>query len=160
MTDKEIKEMFKEFPKFRKEWKKITSNDIESQRELNAEMYRYRKLQEMEERKANLPESEFTKAKRAERTSEVTSEATSEINDLEMAAVEYFKEALNTGNDSKLDWFKAGANWRKQQMINKGAEWLRKALDNGMWVDQFLSEKDKEAIVFTYKENMEEEFKL
>lgn len=93
-------------------------------------------------------------------TPEVTSEVTSEINDLEMAAVEYFKEALNTGNDSKLEWFKAGANWRKQQMINKGVEWLRKALDNGMWVDQFLSEKDKEAIVLTYKENMEEEFKL
>ena len=93
-------------------------------------------------------------------TSEVTSEATSEINELDRAAVEYFKEALNTGNDSKLEWFKAGANWRKQQMINKGAEWLRKCLDNGMWVDQFLSEKDKEAIVLTYKENMEEEFKL
>lgn len=55
---------------------------------------------------------------------------------------------------------KAGANWQEQQMINKGAEWLRDCLDNGLWVDQFLSEKEKEAVVLTYKENMEEEIKL
>ena len=35
--------------------------------------------------------------------------------DLNEAAIEYFKEALSTGNDSKLDAFRAGANWQKQK---------------------------------------------
>ena len=57
---------------------------------------------------------------------------------------------------AKYDAFIAGANWQEQKMINKGAEWLRDCLDNGLWVDQFLSEKEKEAVVLTYKEDMEE----
>lgn len=121
MTDKEIKEMFKDFPRFRKEWEKITSNDIESQRKTEEEMYRYRKLQEMEERKANLPEPEFTKAKRAERTSEVTSEATSEINELDRAALEYHRKVMEYE-------FKTGLQLANMTSFKDGIEWLSRKI--------------------------------
>ena len=42
--------------------------------------------------------------------------------DLNEAAIEYFKEALSTGNDSKLDAFRAGANWQKQKMMKDAME--------------------------------------
>ena len=41
--------------------------------------------------------------------------------------------------------------------IEKAIDWLRRCLDNGMWVDQFLSNYDKDAIIQTFKEWMEDE---
>ena len=121
MTDKEIKEMFKDFPEFRKEWEKITSNDIESQRKTEEEMYRYRMLRERELRKENLPEPELTKAKRAERTSEVTSEVTSEINDLDRAALEYHRKVMEYE-------FKTGLQLANMTSFKDGIEWLARKI--------------------------------
>lgn len=122
MTDKDIKDLVKEIPELDKAWEKFQSEKSESQRETEVEMYRYRMLRERESRKESLPEPEFTKAKRAEQTSEVTSEVTSEISELDIAAIEYFKEALQTGNDSKMQAFRAGANWQKQQMMTEAVD--------------------------------------
>lgn len=94
------------------------------------ERLRYKKMFEVEERKANLPEPEMTKAKRAEPTSEVTSE----INDLDKAAMEYFREALLTGNDSKMQAFKAGAYWQKQQLIKQSLEAVREEFPDGTFI--------------------------
>ena len=41
--------------------------------------------------------------------------------------------------------------------IEKAVDWLRKGLDGGMWVDQFLSNSDKEGIITHFKEWMEDE---
>lgn len=126
MTDKEIKEMFKDFPELRKEWEKITSNNIESQRKTEEEMYRYRMLRERELRKESLPEPEFTKAKRAEPTSEVTSE----ISELEKAAKRYATEGDEISGlyiiEPEVDAFKAGAEWDKKRIINKAIGWIEK----------------------------------
>lgn len=40
------------------------------------------------------------------------------MTDRDKAAVEYWKQALAEGNDSKLEAFKAGAEWQKQQYIS------------------------------------------
>lgn len=42
-------------------------------------------------------------------------------------------------------------------LIEKAVSWLRKSLDGGMWVDQFLSNYDKEGIITHFKEWMEDE---
>jgi hypothetical protein len=41
--------------------------------------------------------------------------------------------------------------------IEKAVDWLRKGLDGGMWVDQFLSNSDKNAILTSFKEWMEDD---
>lgn len=64
----------------------------------------------------------------------LTSEVTSEISDLDMAAMEYFREALQTGNDSKMQAFKAGANWQKQQLIKQSLEAVREEFPDGTFI--------------------------
>lgn len=40
--------------------------------------------------------------------------------------------------------------------IEKAVEWLQKGLDNGLWVDQHLGEREKEAVIEHFKEWMKE----
>ena len=45
---------------------------------------------------------------------------------------------------------------RTDSFIEKAIDWLRKGLDNGLWVDQHLVEKEKEAVIEHFKEWMDE----
>ena len=51
---------------------------------------------------------------------------------------------------------KQNINLANKDLIERGVEWLKKGLDNGMWVDQLLSIKEKKAIIEHFKEWMEE----
>ena len=89
---------------------------------LHEELLRYKKIREMELRKESLPESEFTKTKRAKQTSEVTSEVTSEISDLDRAALEYHRKVMEyeykTGLQlANMTSFKDGIVWLARKII-------------------------------------------
>ena len=78
--------------------------------------------------------------------------------DLELAAIEYFKEALQTGNDSKMQAFKAGTKWMKQQLLLHNKEYqtvsvatLERLYANERKMEQLLNEA-VDAAVNSYEE--------
>lgn len=60
--------------------------------------------------------------------------------DLEKAAVEAFKNIVEEDRNSFLEIFKAGAQWKEQQMIEKAVEWL---VNNMMCTGYTLQSKAK-----------------
>ena len=45
---------------------------------------------------------------------------------------------------------------RTDVFIEKAIDWLQKGLDNGLWVDQHLDQREKEAVIEHFKEWMKE----
>ena len=115
MTDKDTKDLVKDIPELDKAWEKFLSE--KSERKTEEEMYRYRILREKELLKESLPEAEFTKAKRAERTSDVTSE----ISDLDRAALEYHRKVMEYE-------FKTGLQLANMTSFKDGIEWLARKI--------------------------------
>ena len=50
-------------------------------------------------------------------------------NDLEKAAIEAFKQIVDSDKNSFLEIFKAGAQWRKQQIIDKAFKYINYQLN-------------------------------
>lgn len=61
-----------------------------------------------------------------------------------------------------IEMFKAGANWQKQQMIDKACEWLRKELAGYVYAEYVAEELTGEAcisdnMIVDFRKSMEEE---
>ena len=142
MAAKKMDEILKHFPELEGGWKEMEERFKKDPAEREILSLKYR---EMLEREKNVPEPEFTKTKKAEITSKVASKVTSKVSDnLEEAAnnavialVPSFGQKYSDGSyvstcrdsfkrEELLELFKAGANWKERQFLEKAVEWIEK----------------------------------
>lgn len=70
--------------------------------------------------------------------------------ELEKAAVEAFKQIVDSDKNSFLEIFKAGAQWQEEQMMAKAVEGIAHPDDKEIWCDlekYHLSDGDKVKVI-------------
>lgn len=112
MAADKMKEILKHFPDLEDGWKEMEERFKKDPAESEMLSLKYREMLQREELKENLPEPEFTKTKKAETTSKVTSKVS---DDLEEAAQEYTEKGSKCQDE--LEAFKAGAKWQKERIM-------------------------------------------
>ena len=110
-------EILKHFPDLEEGWKEMEERLKTEPSEREMLSLRYRKMLEMEKLKENLPEPEFTKAKRAE----PPSEEKAEINSLDKAALEYHRKVMEYE-------YKTGLKLANMTSFKDGIEWLARKI--------------------------------
>lgn len=129
MAADKMKEILKHFPDLEDGWKEMEERLKKDPAEREMLSLKYR---EMVEREKNLPEPEFTKTKKAETTSKVTSKVSDDLeeaaNNAVIALVPSFGQKYSDGSyvsscrdcfkrEELLELFKAGAKWQKERIM-------------------------------------------